>query len=167
MISAILVADNEVQDESIIEIIGDEAMAEELIVQALPVRAEAMKAAASGKAETRKKANVAEERAEAIPRDVTADNPPGPVGGIEELNSWFNSNLRYPYDISPRTRQKVIVSFSVRPDSTIYDLKAELSPGTSFTEEAFRLLREGPRWEPAIRNGLVAEETVKVKITFK
>ncbi|MCJ7821224.1 MAG: energy transducer TonB [Bacteroidales bacterium] len=157
----------EVMVEMVIDIIDREEMAEEIIVQALPVRAEAMKTAGSGKAETRKKANVAEERAEAIPGEVIPDHPPLPVGGVEELNSWFNSNLRYPDDISPRTRQKVIVSFSVRPDRTIYDLKAELSPGTSFTEEAFRLLREGPRWDPAIRNGLVAEETVKVRITFK
>ncbi len=158
MAEAEVKAKDEVMVEMVIDIIEREEVAEELIVQALPMRAEAMKAAGSGKAETRKKANVAE---------VTADNPPMPVGGMEELNSWFSSNLRYPDDISPRTRQQVIVSFSVRRDSTIYDLKAEFSPGTSFTEEAFRLLREGPQWVPSIRNGNTVDMQVRVRIIFR
>jgi hypothetical protein len=157
----------EAEDELAIEIIDLEMLADEVIVQAMPVRAEAMKAAGTGKSETRKKANVAEERTEAIPAEVIADHPPLPVGGIEELNRWIKRSISYPPGITPKERKLVTVAFIVRSDGTVVDLQAVQTPGEIFTEEAFRLLREGPRWEPAIRNGMVAEEMVKVRITFK
>jgi len=160
-----VMADAEV--ELAIEIIDREMAADEVIVQAMPVRAEAMKAAGSGKAETRKKANVAEERTEAISGEVITDHPPLPVGGVEELNRWIRRSISYPPGITPKERKLVTVAFIVRSDGTVVDLQAVQTPGEIFTEEAFRLLREGPRWEPAIRNGMVAEEMVKVRITFK
>jgi hypothetical protein len=55
----------------------------------------------------------------------------------------------------------------VRADSTVYDLKAERTAGDLFTREAFRLIREGPKWIPAIRNGQAVEETVRVTVVFK
>ncbi len=90
-----------------------------------------------------------------------------PVGGMEEFNKWIQKNIRYPEDVTPRVQQVVIVTFKISADSTLYDLKAEQTAGESFTKEAFRLLREGPKWVPSVRNGKVSEEEVRVSIVFK
>ena len=79
------------------------------------------------------------------------DRQAGPVGGMEEFNDWVQRNIKYPEEVLPRVRQVIVVTFKVAADSTIYDLKAERTPGELFTREAFRLLREGPKWVPAIR----------------
>ncbi len=171
-ISVLMVAEEELQDEYIIEVmeenmLSEEAVPAEVIVHAIPDRAMAAQAAASGKNVTKKRATGVAERTEALPKNISPDHSPRPAGGIDELNSWLRSNIRYPSDVSPRTSQQVIVTFRVSPDSTINDLKAERSPGVSFTAEAFRLLREGPRWVPAIRNGNPVEEQMRVRVVFK
>ena len=56
---------------------------------------------------------------------------------------------------------------AITADSTIYDLKAEQTAGESFTREAFRLLREGPKWVPPVRNGNVSGEEIRISIVFK
>jgi len=60
-----------------------------------------------------------------------------------------------------------MVSFTVQPDSTIADLKALRSPGDAFTREAFRLLREGPKWVPARIGGSPAASDVIVMFVFR
>ena len=90
-----------------------------------------------------------------------------PVGGWEEYREWMARSIRYPEGVDPVERQVIVVTFRVRADSTVYDLKAERTAGDLFTREAFRLIREGPKWVPAIRNGQTIEEEVKVSIVFK
>jgi len=41
------------------------------------------------------------------------------------------------------------------------------SPGEAFTSEAFRLLREGPKWVPARTGGKVGSEAIVVMFVFK
>ncbi len=95
------------------------------------------------------------------------DRQAAPVGGMEEFNSWIQKNISYPEEVVPRVRQVIVVTFKVAADSTLYDLKAERTAGELFTKEAFRLLREGPKWVPAVRNGKVSEEEVRISIVFK
>ena len=97
----------------------------------------------------------------------TPDRQAAPVGGIEEFNQWIRKNIRYPEEVTPRVQQVVVATFKISADSIMYDLKAVQTPGIPFTNEAFRLLREGPRWEPAIRADKRVEEEVKISIVFK
>jgi len=90
-----------------------------------------------------------------------------PVGGWEKYRNWVTANIRYPEGIKPVERQEVLVSFTVRPDSTLADMKAVRSPGDPFTQEVYRLLREGPRWMPA-QSGVAATATeVYVMFVFR
>ena len=150
------------KDEVIVvaEAVEEEAVAEEVIVEAMP-RME--KAAAYEKKER------AADAAAAAPAQGVGmpERQPGPVGGMEEFNSWIQRNIKYPEEVAPRVRQVIVVTFKVAADSTLYDLKAERTPGDLFTREAFRLLQEGPRWEPIVRNGKVSEEENRITIVFK
>ena len=159
--------DDKLGKEMIIEILGAGEQADEVIVQAVPERAKVAEGIAATRAETRAAKKVAVADREMEYKAVGPDHAPLPAGGIDELNTWVSSNIRYPGDAVTRTRQLVTIAFRVRADSTIYDLRAERTPGVPFTEEAFRLLREGPHWAPAIRNGYPVEETVRVSLLFK
>lgn len=145
---------------AVMEVMEDEAAAEEIIVEAMP---KMEKAAAYEKKERAADAVVA------TPTQGVgiSERQAGPVGGMEEFNSWIKNNIRYPEEVVPRVRQVIVVNFKIAADSTLYDLNGERTPGDLFTREAFRLLREGPKWEPAIRNNLVVEEDIRISIIFK
>ena len=150
-------------------------VAEVVVVEALPAMEKAAayekmeKAAAYEKKEKAPATKTMEDSAAAtanLPAG-TPDRQAAPVGGMEEFNQWIRKNIRYPEEVTPRVQQVVVVTFKISADSTLYDLKAVQTPGILFTNEAFRLLREGPRWEPAMRADKRVEEEVKISIVFK
>jgi protein TonB len=70
-------------------------------------------------------------------------------------------------ELTTPVNRLVVIAFKVRTDSTLYDLKVVSTPGESYSREALRLLRDGPKWTPAVREGQVVEEKVTVSIVFK
>lgn len=158
------VAEDKDEVVTILEAVEEEEVAEEMaevvIVEAIPGME---KAAAAEKKER------AADAAATTPRlgVGTPDRQAAPVGGMEEFNSWLQKNIKYPEKAMPGVQKMVVVTFKVKADSTLYDFKAERTPGELFTREAFRLLREGPKWVPAVRNGKVSVEEVRVSIVFK
>ena len=157
-----------------------EMLEEAVVVQALPKvqvtgmagRTKSADKTAVPAKEAKKDAAVAEPAA-----GVTAGNVTGvaqvsvseasPSGGWEKYRTWVTANIRYPVGITPVVRQEVLVSFTVRPDSTLADMKAVRSPGDPFTQEVYRLLREGPRWAPAQAGGASAATEVYVMFVFR
>jgi hypothetical protein len=165
--------------EAVQEAVAEEEVSAEVsevvVVEALPGMEKAAayekmeKAAANDKKEKAPATRTMEDSAAAtanLPAG-TPDRQAAPIGGIEEFNQWIRKNIRYPEEVTPRVQQVVVVTFKISADSTMYDLEAERTPGELFTREAFRLLREGPRWEPAIRADKRVEEEVKISIVFK
>ena len=158
------------------EVIAEEELDEAVVVEAVPKMEKAEvydnkeKAAAYDKREKTAAAKTIDDSAAATPAPgagVMADSHAGPVGGMEEFNKWIQNNIMYPEDVAPRVRQVIVVTFKIAADSTLYDLKAEQTAGEPFTKEVFRLLREGPKWVPAVQDGKVREEGVRVSIVFK
>jgi hypothetical protein len=169
-----------VREEPVVTLlVAEEDKVEEVVVQAVPqTQAAAMKARAAtetrGVVEAReeKKAVAAKDQAEKAEPAAGAAEPavyasPMPSGGWEAFRGWAARNIRYPEGIEPVVRQEVIVSFTVKADSTLSDLKAVSSPGEPFTREAFRILLEGPEWVPGGGGGKAGGEAVVVKIVFR
>ena len=145
---------------SIQEAVEEEVVSEVVVVEAMPMME---KAAAYEKKERAADAAVASPtEGVGMPERKTE-----PVGGMEEFNRWIQRNIRYPEEVVPRVRQVIVVTFKISADSTMYDLKAERTAGDPFTEEAFRLLRKGPKWVPVMREGMVVPDEVKISIVFK
>jgi hypothetical protein len=157
---------NKVEAIAAMEVMEDEELAEAVVVEAMP---KMEKAAVNEKTERAADTKTIKDSAAATPSTGVSlpDRQAGPVGGMEEFNSWLKNNIRYPEDVVPRVRKVIVVTFKIAADSTLYDLTAVQTPGIPFTNEAFRLLREGPKWVPAVRNGKVSEEEVRVSIVFK
>ena len=59
------------------------------------------------------------------------------------------------------------LSFTVATDGTVQDVKVLRKVSEEIDTEAIRLLREGPKWFPAIRNGRRVAHPVRISIPFR
>jgi hypothetical protein len=96
-----------------------------------------------------------------------AYNPPLPVDGMESFNKYIEENSIKPDTIAIGETAVVVVNFIVRSTGAIDSLNAISSPGLSYSDEAKRLLREGPKWNPAERDGRKIDDEVTLRIVFK
>ena len=81
--------------------------------------------------------------------------------------AYIEEHIRFPPDDSTTQRGVVILRFTVSQTGNIEDVSALRSPGDSFTQEAKRLLLEGPGWLPASSNQQNREDAVRLRIIFK
>jgi hypothetical protein len=93
--------------------------------------------------------------------------PPQPVGGRSDFNKYIRENLQMPDTVYSGKNAIVVLVFSVHTDGSIDSIKIIRSPGRIFADEAIRLLRSGPSWQPAKDNGQIIEDQVRLSIVFK
>ena len=90
-----------------------------------------------------------------------------PEGGLEAYKMYIEEQIRFPAGDSISNREVVVLKFNVGSDGSISQIRTLRSPGSSFTEEALRLLNEGPSWNPAINESGATEDVVRMRIVFK
>ncbi len=92
---------------------------------------------------------------------------PEPLPGMSNYEEYLRENVRLPQQLQPG--DSVMVEIIVVMDSTGKIIRTRIidSPGEVFSEEARRLIEEGPRWNPAKSGGLQAEDSVELKILFR
>ena len=95
------------------------------------------------------------------------NTPPLPVTGKTNYDNYLKEQIRRPQILAAADSAIVIISFTVRNNGTIDDFKVLSSPGEVFSNEAKRLVTEGPAWNPAITNGEKTDEEVRLNIIFK
>jgi hypothetical protein len=109
-------------------------------------------------------------RSAARPAAVKNESPgeylaPQPVVGTDSFNLYLEKNIRYT--LLKESEEQVVVRFTVQIDSTIMNIKIITSPGQPWSNEAIRLIKEGPAWNPATENGKAIEDDVSVRIIFR
>ena len=88
-------------------------------------------------------------------------------GGERELTRWLNENIKYPLVAQENGIQgKVFVSFVVRTDGRIDDVKVVRGVHPSLDNEAIRLVRAMPRWRPGKRQGTEVSSRFNLPVTF-
>ncbi len=92
---------------------------------------------------------------------------PQPVTGKSEFERYIESNLHRPDTLTAGQRVVVAVSFIVHTDGSLDSIRIVRSPGKSFSDEAIRIIKSGPKWKPAEENGKPVEDEVKVRIVFR
>ena len=95
--------------------------------------------------------------------EVVEKMPHFPGGGIAEMKEFLNKNMRYPAAAKEKGIQgRVILSFVVDKEGniTLPTLIKGVSP--ELNEEAIRLVKAMPKWEPGRQNG----KPVRVKFTI-
>ena len=84
-------------------------------------------------------------------------------GGRDQLNKYYESNLRYPkVAIENGIQGRVIVQFIVNTDGSISDATVIRSVDPACDEEALRFINSMPHWTPGQTNG----KNVRVRYTL-
>lgn len=90
-------------------------------------------------------------------------------GGFNALAEYISTNLHYPEIASRRGIEgKVVVSFFVEKDGSLTDFAIESSPDEILSQEAMRICKIMPFWEPARRGEKpIRSNKQLLPITFK
>lgn len=92
---------------------------------------------------------------------------PLPEQGMAAFRSYIEENLRFPLDWSNTDREVVRVKFTVTIDQKLKDFEIIRSPDSLFSNEAIRVIKEGPTWNPAMNNDIGTEESTSLRIVFR
>ena len=97
------------------------------------------------------------------------ENEPKFPGGDSAWHKFLEKNLNPSTPIdngAPTGTYRVVVRFIVSKDGSISDVQAETKHGYGMEAEVVKLIKKGPRWEPAIQNGNIVAAYKKQPITF-
>lgn len=92
--------------------------------------------------------------------------PGGTQAWVRFLERNLDSNVPNDNNAPPGS-YTVIVSFLVDKGGNISEVKAENDPGYGTAQEAVRVIRRGPKWEPAEQNGRNVIYRQRQSITFR
>ena len=89
-------------------------------------------------------------------------------GGMVEFMKWLTKTLKYPAEALQRhTEGKVMVSFIVDKDGSLSDIKVVKSAGKLLDDEALRVMRLMPKWQPGKDNGKPCRSMIAIPIVFE
>lgn len=99
---------------------------------------------------------------------VKTEQMPAFPGGSDSWRKHLERNLQYPNAaLEKGTMGAVKVQFVVDTEGNISDVKAVNDPGDGLAEEAVRIIKTGPKWEPAVQNGHKVTARTFQTITFR
>ncbi|WP_227787673.1 energy transducer TonB [Hymenobacter sp. BT770] len=102
------------------------------------------------------------------PAVVAPDRPTQPVGGNQAFFDWIEKNQKYPLLARQRKIQgKVMVEFVVQTDGSLTDARVVKRMGSGLDEEALRLIKAAPKWEPAIYQGKPIKQKMVLPVLFQ
>ncbi len=97
---------------------------------------------------------------------VVQDMPVFP-GGDDALRNFIEENLQPPAEATEkRIHGAAIVSFIVRHDGKLDDIKPVSMLGGGLEEEAVRIVRAMPNWEPGRHQGNAVDVEFRLPIWF-
>jgi periplasmic protein TonB len=89
-------------------------------------------------------------------------------GGSDAFLTFVAQNIRYP-EIAKRAgvEGRVAISFVVSPSGNVSDVQVAKSIGAGCDEEAVRVIKSMPKWNPGKQNGRPVNVQVSVPIVFR
>jgi periplasmic protein TonB len=101
------------------------------------------------------------------PEPVLVDKLPEFPGGDKALEKWLADNLKYPAAASRMGIEgKVVVEFTVEPDGSLSGISIVQSLHRLCDNEALRLVRAMPAWNPGELQGVKVASKLKLPIPF-
>jgi TonB family protein len=98
---------------------------------------------------------------------LKVDKQPSFTGGNDALIRFLEKNLKYPTEMENRGVQgRVIVQFIVEKDGSLTDVTALKGPGHGSSEEAVRVMKLSPKWQPGYIGKEVVRTQVKMAVPF-
>ncbi len=99
---------------------------------------------------------------------LIVEDPPTPKGGMKAFNKFLSKHIKYP-DQARRMgiEGKVFVEFVVDKDGSLTNIHVVKGIGAGCDEEAIRVLKSAPKWEPGKQRGRPVKVRLTVPISFK
>ena len=88
-------------------------------------------------------------------------------GGIQKLNEYLATSIKYPQQAKETgTKGRVMLTFVVERDGSITDIKILRDIGSGCGEEAKRVVKEMPKWQPAKQRGKAVRQQFVLPVSF-
>lgn len=99
--------------------------------------------------------------------DVVEKAPSFP-GGMKEVWKYISDNIKYPKELEEAAVQgRVVVSFVVSSQGYLYDAKVTKTICDELDQEALRVVRCMPKWEPGTQKGKNVNARFTLPISFR
>lgn len=109
---------------------------------------------------------IEEEKADQI-FDVV-ETQPNPPGGMAGWNKYLSDNLKYPTQARRMgVEGTVIVVFVINTDGSIQDVEVLRGIGGGCDEEAVKIVKAAPKWDPGKQRGKPVRTRMRLPIRFK
>ena len=151
---------------------GKGEMAKDLAVEEIPAKQKEAEAAERVAGVTARRETMMKKVRldEGVAAQVAANNisrVAQPAVGKDEYNRYLEDEQVYPAGYQKSGPVEVILDLIIQEDGSIVKIDVWESPDKLFSDEAIRLVKEGPVWLPAIKEGEAIKDTVNLKILFK
>jgi protein TonB len=98
----------------------------------------------------------------------TVQKMPSFAGGEPELFKYIHKNIAYPAEaIEVNIEGIVVVTFIIRKDGSVADIKLLKDIGGGCGKEALRVIKSMPRWLPGEMNGMPVNVQFTMPIRFE
>ncbi|MDU0369313.1 energy transducer TonB [Hymenobacter endophyticus] len=102
-----------------------------------------------------------------ITQVVKPDQPARPVGGTDAFFEWIQQNQKYPALARQKKVQgRVMMEFVVQKDGSLSEIKPVKRLGAGLDEEAIRLIKAAPKWQPATYQGQPMKQKMVLPVVF-
>ena len=99
--------------------------------------------------------------------DVVEQMPAFP-GGQQELMNFLMKNVKYPKEATDKGIEgRVIVQFVVDKDGSVVEPKVVKSVSPELDQEALRVVKKMPKWQPGKQNGEVVRVKYHIPVSFR
>lgn len=98
---------------------------------------------------------------------IGAEEMPSFRGGLKGFYDYFGKNVEYP-KLAKKSNitGTVVVSFVIDKDGSITDIKVIKGIGFGCDEEAVRVLKNAPKWNPGKQRGVPVKVSMTLPIKF-
>ena len=88
-------------------------------------------------------------------------------GGMEAMTQFLQKTLKYPNQAKKDKIEGICyISFTIEKDGTISNVKAIKELGGGCTQEAIRVVKAMPKWEPAVNKNKPVRQEFVLPISF-
>lgn len=108
-----------------------------------------------------------EQSTEKVPYTVIEKKPTFQGKDASEFARWVGMNMQYPEEARKKNIQgKVIIQFIIDNNGSIIEVKAISKTPEILNDEAIRVVKSSPKWEPGEQKGKKVKVSMIMPITF-
>lgn len=116
----------------------------------------------------REKRKIEEEEKAKGTIELNVDTQPAFPGGPIRFMNWISENMQYPEEAQKRGEQgRVSINFVVECDGSISNINITKGVSKAIDNEAIRLIKSMPKWNPGMIDGRAVRCYSGQTITFR